>query len=163
MFVSGSANCGSSASRQCRSVKANGLDPGPKRSGGTWDEVVTMHAATLWQVRGTKPASPVDWNAGAGIALAGPKGRLKRGGSATGVPGPAARARQRRSSEPSPVRSIIPGGRRVPPARPGCGRWSACRSNSTGRQSSVRGSKVSSSLSSLGVVVRYLACFSCNC
>jgi putative transposase len=30
-------------------LKANGLDPGPKRSEGTWDEFLKMHAASLWQ------------------------------------------------------------------------------------------------------------------
>jgi putative transposase len=28
---------------------ANGLDPGPKRGIGTWDEFLKLHAATLWQ------------------------------------------------------------------------------------------------------------------
>lgn len=27
----------------------NGLEPGPKRGEGTWDELLKMHAATLWQ------------------------------------------------------------------------------------------------------------------
>ncbi len=30
-------------------LKENGLDPGPKRGAGTWDEFLTIHAATLWQ------------------------------------------------------------------------------------------------------------------
>lgn len=30
-------------------LKANGLEPGPKRGAGTWDEFLKMHAATLWQ------------------------------------------------------------------------------------------------------------------
>jgi putative transposase len=30
-------------------LKANGLDPGPKRGAGTWDEFLRIHAATLWQ------------------------------------------------------------------------------------------------------------------
>src|SRR4051812_31955037 len=30
-------------------LKANGLDPGPKRGVGTWDEFLKIHAATLWQ------------------------------------------------------------------------------------------------------------------
>ncbi len=30
-------------------LKANGLDPGPKRGAGTWDEFLKIHAATLWQ------------------------------------------------------------------------------------------------------------------
>jgi len=30
-------------------LKENGLDPGPKRGEGTWDEFLKMHAATLWQ------------------------------------------------------------------------------------------------------------------
>jgi putative transposase len=29
--------------------KENGLDPGPKRGLGTWDEFLKLHAATLWQ------------------------------------------------------------------------------------------------------------------
>jgi putative transposase len=37
----------------CRSTVVNilkdeGLDPGPKRGAGTWDEFVKRHAATLW-------------------------------------------------------------------------------------------------------------------
>jgi putative transposase len=32
-----------------RILKANGLDPGPKRGLGTWDEFLKIHAATLWQ------------------------------------------------------------------------------------------------------------------
>lgn len=30
-------------------LKENGLDPGPKRGQGTWDEFLKVHAATLWQ------------------------------------------------------------------------------------------------------------------
>lgn len=30
-------------------LKANGLEPGPKRGVGTWDEFLKIHAATLWQ------------------------------------------------------------------------------------------------------------------
>jgi putative transposase len=30
-------------------LKANGLDPGPKRGAGTWDEFLKIHAASLWQ------------------------------------------------------------------------------------------------------------------
>jgi putative transposase len=30
-------------------LKENGLDPGPKRGAGTWDELLKIHAATLWQ------------------------------------------------------------------------------------------------------------------
>ncbi len=30
-------------------LKENGLDPGPKRGAGTWDEFLKMHAASLWQ------------------------------------------------------------------------------------------------------------------
>jgi putative transposase len=30
-------------------LKANGLDPGPRRGIGTWDEFLKIHAATLWQ------------------------------------------------------------------------------------------------------------------
>lgn len=30
-------------------LKENGLDPGPKRGVGTWDEFIKIHAATLWQ------------------------------------------------------------------------------------------------------------------
>jgi putative transposase len=30
-------------------LKANGLEPGPKRGAGTWDEFLKIHAATLWQ------------------------------------------------------------------------------------------------------------------
>ena len=30
-------------------LKANGLEPGPRRGPGTWDEFLTMHAQTLWQ------------------------------------------------------------------------------------------------------------------
>ena len=30
-------------------MKANNLDPGPKRGAGTWDEFLRMHAETLWQ------------------------------------------------------------------------------------------------------------------
>ena len=30
-------------------LKENGLDPGPKRGQGTWDEFLKLHAATLWQ------------------------------------------------------------------------------------------------------------------
>lgn len=30
-------------------LKAHGLDPGPKRGEGTWDEFLTQHAKTLWQ------------------------------------------------------------------------------------------------------------------
>jgi len=30
-------------------LKENGLDPGPKRGVGTWDEFLKLHAATLWQ------------------------------------------------------------------------------------------------------------------
>lgn len=30
-------------------LKANGLDPSPKRGVGTWDEFIKIHAATLWQ------------------------------------------------------------------------------------------------------------------
>ncbi len=30
-------------------LKENGLEPGPKRGVGTWDEFLKMHAATLWQ------------------------------------------------------------------------------------------------------------------
>ena len=30
-------------------LKANGLDPGPNRGVGTWDEFLKLHAATLWQ------------------------------------------------------------------------------------------------------------------
>lgn len=29
-------------------LRAEGLDPGPKRGAGTWDEFVKRHAATLW-------------------------------------------------------------------------------------------------------------------
>jgi putative transposase len=32
-----------------RVLQANGLDPGPKRGVGTWDEFLKIHAATLWQ------------------------------------------------------------------------------------------------------------------
>jgi putative transposase len=32
-----------------RILKANGLDPCPKRGIGTWDEFLKIHAATLWQ------------------------------------------------------------------------------------------------------------------
>jgi putative transposase len=32
-----------------RILTANGLDPGPKRGLGTWDEFLKIHAATLWQ------------------------------------------------------------------------------------------------------------------
>lgn len=32
-----------------RILIANGLDPGPKRGVGTWDEFLRIHAATLWQ------------------------------------------------------------------------------------------------------------------
>jgi putative transposase len=32
-----------------RVLRANGLDPGPKRGVGTWDEFLKIHAATLWQ------------------------------------------------------------------------------------------------------------------
>jgi putative transposase len=32
-----------------RILRANGYDPGPKRGVGTWDEFITIHAATLWQ------------------------------------------------------------------------------------------------------------------
>lgn len=30
-------------------LKENGLDPGPQRGAGTWDEFQRIHAATLWQ------------------------------------------------------------------------------------------------------------------
>ena len=30
-------------------LKANGLDPGPQRGPGTWDEFLKIHAATVWQ------------------------------------------------------------------------------------------------------------------
>jgi putative transposase len=30
-------------------LKAHGLDPGPRRGLGTWDEFLKIHAATLWQ------------------------------------------------------------------------------------------------------------------
>jgi putative transposase len=30
-------------------LKANGLEPGPRRGPGTWDEFVKIHAQTLWQ------------------------------------------------------------------------------------------------------------------
>lgn len=30
-------------------LKANGLDPGPQRGRGTWDNFLKIHAATLWQ------------------------------------------------------------------------------------------------------------------
>ncbi len=30
-------------------LKENGLDPGPQRGAGTWDEFLKIHAATLWQ------------------------------------------------------------------------------------------------------------------
>lgn len=30
-------------------LKANGLDPGPQRGVGTWDEFLKLHATTLWQ------------------------------------------------------------------------------------------------------------------
>ena len=30
-------------------LKAGGLDPGPKRGEGTWDEFLKQHAASLWQ------------------------------------------------------------------------------------------------------------------
>lgn len=30
-------------------IKQNGLDPGPIRGAGTWDEFLKIHAATLWQ------------------------------------------------------------------------------------------------------------------
>lgn len=30
-------------------LKQNGLDPGPKRGEGTWDDFLKQHAATLWQ------------------------------------------------------------------------------------------------------------------
>ncbi|HTU23752.1 MAG TPA: integrase core domain-containing protein [Pirellulales bacterium] len=30
-------------------LKANGLEPGPQRGPGTWDEFLKIHAATLWQ------------------------------------------------------------------------------------------------------------------
>lgn len=30
-------------------LKDNGLEPGPERGEGTWDEFLKMHAATLWQ------------------------------------------------------------------------------------------------------------------
>jgi putative transposase len=30
-------------------LKENGLEPGPKRGEGTWDEFLKMHAASLWQ------------------------------------------------------------------------------------------------------------------
>jgi putative transposase len=32
-----------------RILRANGLDPGPKRGVGTWDEFLKIHATTLWQ------------------------------------------------------------------------------------------------------------------
>ena len=32
-----------------RILITNGLDPGPKRGVGTWDEFLKIHAATLWQ------------------------------------------------------------------------------------------------------------------
>jgi putative transposase len=32
-----------------RILRVNGLDPGPKRGLGTWDEFLKIHAATLWQ------------------------------------------------------------------------------------------------------------------
>src|SRR4051812_771350 len=32
-----------------RILRVNGFDPGPKRGVGTWDEFLTIHAATLWQ------------------------------------------------------------------------------------------------------------------
>jgi putative transposase len=32
-----------------RVLLANGLDPGPQRGVGTWDEFLKIHAATLWQ------------------------------------------------------------------------------------------------------------------
>lgn len=31
-------------------LKENGLEPGPKRGAGTWDEFLKIHAATLWQI-----------------------------------------------------------------------------------------------------------------
>lgn len=30
-------------------LKEHGIDPGPKRGKGTWDEFIKIHAATLWQ------------------------------------------------------------------------------------------------------------------
>ena len=30
-------------------LKAEGIDPSPKRAGATWDEFVQRHAASLWQ------------------------------------------------------------------------------------------------------------------
>lgn len=30
-------------------LKAEGLDPCPKRSGATWDEFLTRHVASRWQ------------------------------------------------------------------------------------------------------------------
>jgi putative transposase len=30
-------------------LKENGLEPGPKRGAGTWDEFLKIHAASLWQ------------------------------------------------------------------------------------------------------------------
>ena len=30
-------------------LKAHGLEPGPQRGVGTWDEFLTRHAETLWQ------------------------------------------------------------------------------------------------------------------
>jgi putative transposase len=32
-----------------RILRANGLDPGPRRGIGTWDEFLKIHAAALWQ------------------------------------------------------------------------------------------------------------------
>ena len=31
-------------------LKENGLDPGPKRGKGTWDEFIKIHVETLWQI-----------------------------------------------------------------------------------------------------------------
>jgi putative transposase len=38
----------SSKSTVVNTLKEAGLDPGPKRGPGTWDDFLTRHAATLW-------------------------------------------------------------------------------------------------------------------
>ena len=42
---------GANVSRQTvvNILKANGIEPGPKRGPGTWDEFLKQHAASLWQ------------------------------------------------------------------------------------------------------------------
>jgi putative transposase len=50
-------------------LKAEWLDPGPKRGVGTWDEFLKLHAATLWQMR-LPLGADADLQGASGLVLA---------------------------------------------------------------------------------------------